>query len=749
MRRLPALRLLLPFVAGVWLGDLSVAPAGFWLAVAAAALAAWRWRPGLAEAALGLALGGLALAVRLHAPAPELAPGVPSATLELLEAPRRSGPMCSAIVQVFGVRSGRALLRGGGPVCDRLPGERLRARIELGEFPPATNPGATSPRRSWRRRGVRRVARLVGGLVAPIATPPGVRARVERARRRVGEAVSAPSRAGALLRALTTGRRDALGPELRALFQETGTAHLLAVSGLHVACVYASVAWALSWLAGRAPWLVWVRAARTLGVTIGVAAALGYAALAGLGVPALRAAAMAAAGTLAVVHGRPAASANALLLAALLVLAVEPASLFDAGFALSFSAVAGILVWRPPPRGVGALLHATLAAGLATSVWAARLGLPLAAGALLANLFAVPVFGFVVVPLALLAGLLGAVLPPLADWLRPPGLATAELALRVLEAFRSRDLLAGIASPVGFACACAACGFALRSAWRLRSRGLGWLGVAAGGVAAFATLPADNAPLSWPELTFLDVGHGDAVLVRSGRAAWLVDAGPRFGTGDAGSRVVLPALRALGVRRLEVLVVTHSDLDHAGGAGSLLSRFEVGELWISAATARHPVGRALARVAARRGVPLRLVARGERARLGALAVSVRWPPRGDASVSGNAASLVLRLEGALGCALLPGDAPAAVERRLMERPCGVLKLAHHGSGSSSDPRWLERLRPSVAVASAGRRRVGALPHVAVRRRLESAGVTLYVTRRHGAVRLAFTPHGLVAAPFLP
>jgi competence protein ComEC len=751
VRRVPGLRLLLPFVAGIALCDWTGAPPVFWIVLGVVALALRLCAPAVGELLISAALGGLALALRLHAPVPDLAPASHSVTLELLEAPRRSGPLCSARVHVFGATGGRALLRATGSLCDGLPGNRIRARVRLDPFRPATNPGADSSRRRWRRRGVRREARLVDGLQAPIVTPPGARARVEQVRRRVEDAVAAPTRAGALLRALVTGRRDALDPSLRAPFVESGTAHLLAVSGLHVACVFATISWTLRRLVARAPFVSWVRIAPAFGTAAGVCAALGYALLSGLGVPALRAAAMAAAATLAIALGRPAASANALCLAALLVLVVEPASLFDPGFALSFSAVAGILVWRPPVRGVAALVHATLAAGLATAPWAAALGLPFAAGAPLANLLAVPLFGFVVVPLGLATGVVGSLAPVLGDLLRPVALGVAELALRALEGLGSPDLLATAASPGLAAGGAAVCGFALRTAWRLAEPGLGLLAAVAAIVALLALLPAENSATTSAELTFLDVGHGDAVLARSGTAAWLVDAGPRLGRFDAGLRVVHPALRALGVRRLDVLVVTHSDRDHSGGAAAILSRVPVGELWMTSAVVRHPAGRGLLRVAARHGVAVRLVARGERAWLGRLGVSVRWPPAGEAHAAGNAGSLVLRLEGPRTCALLPGDVPAPVERRLSpaEAPCASLGLAHHGSRTSSDASWLSRVRPLVAVASAGRRRRGALPHADVRARLAERDVTLYVTREHGAVRLDFTPHGLVAAPFLP
>ncbi|MBW2282773.1 MAG: DNA internalization-related competence protein ComEC/Rec2, partial [Deltaproteobacteria bacterium] len=713
------------------------------------------------EAVLGAGLGAWALALHLHAPVPVLAPRAPSLPLELLEAPRRSGPSCSAVVWLHAAQPGRALLRGGDAMCLLLPGDRALARVRLDPLAPARNPGGSSSERRWRRVGVRSGASVVDGLFAPIATPAGLRAGIERTRRAVGNALDPPSldpathdpegagRAGALLRALVTGQRERLGTRLRGVFERSGTAHLLAVSGLHVACVFAAVSRIARGLLARVPYTPWIRSAGRVALGLGVAAAGSYAALSGAGLPALRATAMAAAGTLAVLLGRPAASANALALAATFVLALEPAALFDPGFALSFSAVAGILLWRPPVGGLRALSHATLAAGLATAPWVAMLGVPLSASGPLANLAAVPFFGMVVVPLGLLSGAAGALSGVLGGLLRPFALGVAELGIRGLEGLAGPDVLRGVASPIAFCCALCACGFALRLAWLHRSRAGLAVAVASACAATFAAQPARNASPRWPEAWFLDVGHGDAVLLRSGDHAWLVDTGPRFGRFDAGRRVVGPALAALGVRRLDALVVTHGDRDHSGGVGAVLARLVVDEVWLSAQTAWQALD--LRRDAAARGIPLRLVSQGDGARLGEFDVSVLWPPPGARYSAANRASLVLRVEGPDGCALLPGDVPARVERQLdgPRSDCAVLKLAHHGSGSSTGAALLARERPWVAVASAGRRRRAPLPHADVRARLDAALVTLWETHRHGAVHVRFTPHGLVVTPFLP
>jgi ComEC/Rec2-related protein len=159
----------------------------------------------------------------------------------------------------------------------------------------------------------------------------------------------------------------------------------------------------VGWLLSRAPWLAWLRRARALALFAGLVAALGYAALTGAAVPALRSAAMALAAAVAIAAGRHAASWNALVAAALVVLASDPAALFEASFWLSFAAVAGLLAWRIPPGRVASLVHSTCAASLATAPLLAGLGLPLPVGSLLANALLVPWVGVALVPAGLVA----------------------------------------------------------------------------------------------------------------------------------------------------------------------------------------------------------------------------------------------------------------------------------------------------------------------------------------------------------
>jgi competence protein ComEC len=739
------LRVLAPFALGIALED--------WLLCdplalgCAAALGAAVWAlvsRQIGELWVASALGALALALRLYAPVPILAPDV--ALLEIAGSPERSGDGCRVQVVVEQQAPGLALLSLPEQLCDLAPGDRALARMTLAPLRPATNPGGRDSRRLWARRGVHARARLSEQRLAVIEPRArGLWARVARLREHMGTALDppeAPSRAGALLRTLVLGMAGALGPEVRAPFVASGTAHLLAVSGLHVGFVFALVRVAVVFALRRSQRLAVLRRANRIGVLVGIVCAACYAGLTGPGTPALRAAAMGAAGTAAVLSGRPVASTNALLGAGLVVLALDPSALWSAGLALSFSAVAGILLWSPPVSRM-AFLHVTLAATLATAPFVAALEAPLPAGAILANAVAIPWFGAIVLPLGLLAAALGAALPPVAEVLRPLAQGAGELGIRSVDLLGSPDLLAGSAVPVRTATLLCAGGFALRCAVLGRSAVAVTLLV---GGACTAVWLSPGSPPAANFVQALDVGHGDALVVRTATQTWLVDVGGARGRFDAGRHVVLPALRALGISRLDVLAITHADRDHLGGAQAVLQRLQVGELWLSRETWAAAAARPMRRAAAARGVPLRIVAAGQQAG----GIEVLWPQAGVTHSTSNGGSIVLRADLEGGCALLAGDVPARVERQLaiQSQSCALLKLAHHGSRTSTDPLLLSRLQPWLAVSSNGRRPHSPLPHRLVRARLAAASVSLYETERTGALLVLFAPDGVVAMPFL-
>lgn len=751
--RVPLLRMVLPFALGIGIEAQFAVAAWIAAATAIVGLGLWRLRARgrgarLGEALLGLGLGAFALALPLHASAPAL--DRQPVMLTALESPVATARGCRVLVYVHATRPGRALLRAEGGACALVPGGRALARIRLARLRPPTNPGAPDTRERWARRGVRRTAVVVDGAFALLGPSPANPAAVlERARRAIGSALdperAAARRSAALLRALATADTSRLDERLRAIFAASGTTHLLSVSGTHVVFVVWLVQAAVAAILRRTSCLPAVRSARGFGLALGVAAGLAYASLCGLGPPALRAAAMAFATGLALLGGRRAAAWNALALAALAVLALDPSALFEVSFQLSFIAVTGILLWRPPAGFLRGATHVSLAAGLATAPLAAAIGAPLPAGWLIANALAVPYFSALVVPLALAAGMLGG--SP--GWLLSLARAAAELGIRGLEACASPDLLAGAGDPVALATALCALGFGLR-ALALERRAIAAALLPTALLAAFIALPRGNSVVTTPTLLVLDVGHGDALVLRAGRHAWLVDAGTRFAGFDAGRAIVRPALRAEGVRRLDALIVTHPDLDHAGGAEAVLATLAVDELWLPREAHAAPALRALRVTAARRGVPVRIVSAGDVRTTEALALRVLWPPADFRAPSSNAGSLVIRADTDGACAMLTGDATAEAERAIAPAlaRCQVLKLAHHGSASSSDARLLDALDAELALASAGQRPRSPLPHPRVRARLSARNVSLWETRRDGALRVVLGRPGPLVVPWL-
>lgn len=758
MPRAPLLGLLAAFVCGIVAEEWSELHPLVWASCAGCAVLA---RTRVSDRRLRRALvcgaacsaGALALALRLHAPVPRAAPG--PVALTLLAAPEPQDDRCAIVVWLHGAAPGAARIFARDQSCLLLPGQLALARLESFEpFPARGNPGGGDLRRRMARRGIHRRATAEHGIVfGSTEGERGLRARIERLRRRVNRVLEPrepPTRGGALLRAMVTGDRSRLDPHTERAFQSSGTAHLLAVSGLNVAFVLAVARAAASGGLWLVPSATLLRRRRSLATAAGALAALAYALLAGSGAPVLRAAAMGGALAIALLGGRPPAVAQALVLAALVVLSLDPAALFEAGFVLSFSAVAGLLLWGPAPRGLPAVLHATVAAGLATAPWLAHYGLPLPAGSVVANLLAVPFFSALVVPLGLAVGLLGTFWPAAAH--APAALARAlcELGVRVLAGLESDDLLAGASRPVAWAVAAAALCFAVRLLALERRRTAAALALCGALALGAALLPpgldrSSQAPSVW----ILDVGQGDAALVEAAPVGILVDAGSRFGRFDAGRDRVLPALRALGVRGLDAIAVTHADLDHLGGVHAVLEAVPVRELWLTRATHAGRAALALRARAARLGVPVRILGRGDRFAFGAVDLRVLWPPRDLVERVDNAGSLVLEVRRGPRCVLLPGDVTAEVERLLARdtRTCQALKLAHHGSRTSSDAAWLDGLAPEVAITSAGGRRRHPLPHREVHERLRERGITHYRTERDGAVRLWLGPGPLAVHPF--
>ncbi len=664
----------------------------------------------------------------------------------------------------------------GRPEALLWPGERVRVGLRVALLRAPRNPGVEDRARTASRRGLAATGRLadpawVVTLDEP-ASPParglGAAARLrERVRVALGTRLASMGDRSGLARALALGDRTALDESLTADLRALGLSHLVAVSGLHVGLAASGLAWlGLRGAARSCPGLrepfPWVAG-------LGAIGAGGYAWLSGAGVPVLRA--LLALVVIAALAHRGRTPRPLVLLTAIggLLFVVDPPSALELGPQLSFGACLGLAIGALPvaaPRGAagedrkpdagrgvrrlrhafGIALRASLAACFGTAPVLALHGLPIAWAAPFVNLVAVPAMALCVLPASLLAAAVGALglpgasgIAPLADgpgspapWLWPTeGLAQVVRVAAAGLPERPLDLEA---------CRPAVVVAALFGLLRLRSgRSSGallcWLVVG-----LLGDVPrADRAALrELPRVVFFDVGQGDAALVQGREANVLIDTGPGPPDGRGG-RALRRSLLSLGVRRLDLLVVTHGDLDHRGGAARLIEHGSVSELWLPSTARGEPALETLARQARRRGVSVAWRSAGaDPERRGDVALQTLWPPAGLEPRSRNAGSLVLRVDLQGQRFLFLADVDAAIERRLLRTRPGELaadhlKVAHHASRSASGRSLLDRVGARHALVSAPCRPTRGLPSRAALARIRRRVGHLWWTGRDGAV----------------
>jgi len=572
--------------------------------------------------------------------------------------------------------------------------------------------------------------------------------------RRVG-AIDETSAAIAI--AILIGDRASLDPALEERLQAAGTYHVLAISGGNIALLTALLLTAARAAGLRGTW-------RT---AVAAPALVAYAALVGAEPSVTRATLMALVYLLLASFDQRAWTLNTLACAAGVMLVARPLSLLDPGFVLSVGATAAIvaltsrLLARMPRRRwlmpVAAIVAASAAAELLLLPASATFFNRITVAGLALNLLAVPLMGIVqCASMVLLA------LDPLSD--RAAGLAAwvaAQAGRGLVDSSVLVDLWPALAQrvpapafPVAalYVIALAGC-FAgrlldpLPGRWRARIRRSA--PVLASGAALWIVLAPSTWPWPWRAgrmltVTFLDVGQGDATLIETPRGGrWLVDAGglPGTATFDIGARVVAPALWARGVGRLDTIVLTHGDPDHAGGAVAVLSDFRPRSVWEGVPVPTHGLLSELRERAERSGADWLEVRDGLRQDRAGLALHVWHPPPPDWERPRvrNDDSTVLELRYGDGAVVLPGDVARAVEttraRRLQPAPLRILKVAHHGSASSTHDEWLDALRPRAAVISCGRENPYNHPAPAVLARLRERGIAIYRTDEDGAVTL--------------
>lgn len=523
-----------------------------------------------------------------------------------------------------------------------------------------------------------------------------------------------------LLRALSIGEQNALPDKAWQAFRPLGLTHLVSISGLHVTMVGMMAAWIVRFLLRFVP-LAFKRP-RTVVSVCAVFTAFSYALLAGFSVPTQRTVLMLAAFAWFWHSGRQGSGWFAWWTALGAVLFFDPAAVLGIGTWLSFGLVAALLwcgSWRLEETG-GQLFWRAQYAVIPVSVLAlgsAFSSLPLLSP--LVNLLAIPWFSWVLVPLALVASAL-----PFAP-LQIAAAALADYTMRLLYWLGgSAPEWSVAAAPPGLFLAALAAVCLL-----LLPRGLGlrpWALLVLAGFVFYRLPPMDDRAL---EVRVWDVGQGLALSFHTRHKTLLFDTG----TGSAAATQLVPGLRALGVRRLDALVLSHHDGDHDGGAPDVAEIFKPAAVW-----AGQP-----------RFYPGAVSCRTHRfwewdgVRFEFLSLSE------NGGVADNAQSCILRVVAAGKALLVTGDLDRRGERDLMARYGGsiagnVLVLGHHGSDSASSGAFLNAVSSQYAVASSGFANAYGHPARAVRTRLAAHGIRLLRTDRGGAWRIVFAENRDVA-----
>ncbi len=627
----------------------------------------------------------------------------------------------------------RILLSGRGEGLAPHAGERWRLTVRLTRPHGFQNPGGFDYEAHLFRNRIRARGYVRDWIEAlPDASP---RYAVDRTREAIGQrirAVLALHPQAGIVEALANGHAQGVAPAQWDILRATGTVHLVAISGLHITLVGGFAFFLVRFLWALPGYTVLWLPAPMAGAIGAMLAAIGYAALAGFVVPAQRALIMLAVAMFGILARRRYLPSELLAAALLAVLIVDPLAVMAGGFWLSFAAVAVILFAatgqaRPLWQRLG-FIQIAISLGLAPlTLWMFQ---QVSLTGPVANLLAIPVFDFAVVPLVLAAivssgagieSLAGALLQAAAWMLDGLWPALEWLAQHSWSQWWQP-------SPGAWALGCAAVGLLILLAprgWPARFTGVVWL------LPLFVVRPAAPAPGElW--FTVLDVGQGLAAVVRTADRTLVYDTGPRFSSAfDTGESVVLPYLRSVGVKKIDALIVSHGDNDHAGGVASVLEGM--------------PVSRVISSVP-ELGDIAELCTEDMRWEWEGVEYELLNPPL-DAEGSDNNASCVLQIRTRHGAILLPGDIEARAERRLTERYgdalfADILVAPHHGSKTSSSEPFLDAVQPVHVVYPVGYRNRYRHPHPTVVERYQALGVQAHDSASGGAIEFRLSARGI-------
>lgn len=645
-------------------------------------------------------------------------------------------------------------------VGDVQPGERWQLTVRLQRPQGNANPHGFDYEVWLLEQGVRAT-----GYVRPaprLDTPnvrldsfvPGfnnvVQASRAALRARIVRSLQGRQYAGVIV-ALVVGDQRAIPQSDWQVFNRTGVSHLISISGLHITMIAglfalgAGALWRHSFFTDRQ--LPLILPAQKVAALAGAVTALLYVLLAGFGVPAQRTLYMLTVVALALWLGRITSITHVLCLALGVVVLLDPWAVLWPGFWLSFGAVATILYatvgrtashagpgasrWQKAKTALALGAHTQYVVTVGLVPLTMLLFSQVSLVSPVANALAIPVISLLVTPLSLLGSLLPA---PLCDWVLLLAHFLVQMLAQVLDWLGARRFAVWTApAPPAWSFCWALFG----TAWLLAPRGWPhrWAGMLSW-IPLLTALPSSPPPgQMW--VTAFDVGQGMALLVETNRHRLLYDTGPAYGLdSDGASRVIVPYLRARGIGRLDGLIISHSDTDHAGGAISLLENVPVG--WLSSSL---PEGHPAVDFQRRMARPHMRCVAGQSWSWEGVRFEMLHPlleAHRDISLKPNARSCTVKITAGQHAILLAGDIEAAQEGELYMRArealaADVLLAPHHGSGTSSTQAFLNAVHPSLAIFQVGHRNRYRHPKTEVYERYGKMGIARLRTDVEGAV----------------
>ena len=681
-------------------------------------------------------------------------------------------------------------------------GDLVRFHSKIKRIQSFHNPGSFNYERALNRQGV-----YVSGFVANAAgiilirhnSASGIKLKLENFRLRLKELIyaHAPSPQREILEAMTIGNQKAIPQEVRDNFAETGTSHILSISGLHVGMVAAAGFFLIFVLLKSSEYLMLRFNIIKVATAAAIVPVIIYALVAGMGTTVLRSMLMTLAFLTALLIGRQKDLYNILFGAALIILIIAPESLFEISFQLSFSAVFAIIYIAPRLSGWALPLPLSAPRWLQTGMRciylfllvsaAATLGtLPIivyyfnrvSAVSLIANLVAVPLLGMLALIPAMVFILTSLFSPSLAGFLVSVSSFFAGIAVAIINRLASLPWSSfSFVKPNYFEIALFYIFiFLLISAMtpgeKNHDRGFTArhpLGIRLAILISLALIVADLTYLFWKDkfsdhlkITAIDVGQGASTLVQlPGGINMLIDGGGFHDSSfDMGRSVIAPFLYTKRIRKIDIAVLTHPHPDHLQGLLYILDHFDVREVWCTGPTFDDELYRLWMKKITQHNIRVKhLSALSPPADISGVHIRFLWPlnqpQQKDREMSYDAindASLVLKMTYGSRSILVTGDISASVEARLIasgeDLKSDVLFVPHHGSATSSSAGFVRAVSCRYAIISAGKNNVFRHPHPDVLDRYRSAGVEIFRTDQDGAVLVHSDGQTLSITPWI-